>query len=210
VICPYCKIPIAPSDINVSAELALCRRCGNFHNFQAADVPELVSSDPPPDAWFKETPTGFQVGCSARRYTAFQYVPLAIGSLALSIGFYGFPLANEKFDLIVFLLGLPIVLGALILIAMALLRTCGTISVEVENNDGTIFTGVGGVGWRRHFAWNEVVEIRESINDQNRANAQLVLQSGRKINFAHEITPDRIQFLLTTLRTLKRGKPSTR
>ena len=191
------------ADVNESAELALCRRCGNF--FKAEMKVARGALKGPKGAWFREDGEGFEVGCSARRWTGYGYALVALLWTCPSLGVvYGIPISNGKFSVVVFLMGLPFLVVGLGLLAAAIFRLWGTVSVRCVNGRATVRSGVGGIGWRRRFCWDEVVEVREGMTAESRVFAEVDLESGRRIVFARGIESEQMEFLLRGLRRMRK------
>ncbi len=120
-------------------------------------------------------------------------------------GIYGTQIYHGKFNLGMSLFGIPFVLGTLFLGSMAVMSACGKVTLQVIGNEGTVFTGVGPIGWRRRFQWNEVTGIRRTIRYGNRGSSseQITLEGTKKINFGSGINAERLEFILSALRQLQ-------
>lgn len=211
-LCPKCRAKIPLEDINVSTDLALCRRCGESWKYselvEESTFADIDLARPPGGAWFKQVqPNGFEVGATTRSAGAFFLVPFMCvwsgGSLG---GIYGSQIYHHKFDLLLSLFGIPFLLGTLVLGSSALMTVFGKVLVRIQGNDGLVFTGVGPVGWRRRFKWNEVSTIGTTEKNGNRGSAstQIKLEGSKRINLAAGIKEARMEFMLGALRQLRR------
>src|SRR5438445_11552164 len=104
--CPTCSTPIKSDDVNVSKDVAYCRKCNAaftlsesvYHNETPA--PNIDLNNPPRGVWFEQTFDGFVVGATTRSAIAFVLVPFMCvwsgGSLG---GIYGSQIMSGKFNL---------------------------------------------------------------------------------------------------------------
>jgi hypothetical protein len=199
------------ADVNVATDIALCRRCErNFSYAEATSASPEAGVDlsrPPKGAWFQRTARGFVVGASTRSPSALFLVPFMLvwsgGSLG---GIYGSQWFSGKFNLPVSLFGIPFVLGSLILGSLALMTVCGQVVVTVESGSGTIFTGVGRLGWRRKFRWNEIATIRTSKTHSNEGGTseQITMEGKSRVDFASMLNVERRYFMLAALLRMRR------
>lgn len=204
--CPQCQQSIPLADVNVATDIALCRHCEQ--NFALSEIVEeqlnapTALNQPPKGSWFQPTMNGFQVGASTRSPQAFILVPFICVWSGITLGgAYGTQIASGEFNPWISLFGLPFLAGTFFLGSQALMLICGKVVVEVQGNQGVIFTGVGQIGWRRRFTWNEVTAFHITPSYRNRQNTeQLTLYGAKELNFASGLTKPRLNFLLGTLR----------
>ena len=209
--CPACRTEIPLTDVNVSTDLALCRRCGkNFSYADLADAPNepVELSRPPKGAWLSRNARGFEVGASLRHPVAFFLVPFMClwsgGSLG---GIYGSQIYKGQFNLEESLFGIPFLIGTIIIGAITLFVLFGKMTIRVENDQGVVFWGLGNIGWRRRFKWNEVTEIQQTVcgSSNGKPMKQITLHAGRKIGVG-PIPAVRQQFVLAALRQMLRER----
>ncbi len=209
VVCPICRNEIPIEDVNVSTDVALCRRCRK--TFQYAELlednryAEVDPEHPPKGTWFTTTLRGFEAGASTRSAAAFFLVPfMCLWSGGSLTGLYGTQIAEGKFDPARSLFGLPFLLGTIVLGAVTVMAICGSTVVRVEGEQGVVFTGIGSIGWRRRFNWQEVTAIRitEQRGNKGQISRQLTLEGKQRINFAAGLHPMRLHFLFTVLRQM--------
>jgi hypothetical protein len=208
VICTSCRSEIPLPDVNVSTDVALCRRCGktwSYADLLAENAPVSINlQTPPKGVWLEETsPQIFAVGTSTRSAVAFFLVPFMCVWSGFSLGgIYGTQIANLKFNLIQSLFGIPFLIGTVVLGSVALMSVCGKVEVRVDGESGVVFTGVGPIGWRRRFNWRKVTAIRvtDCRNRRGYTSRQITLDGETKINFASSIKEERLDFLFAVLR----------
>jgi len=213
VRCPKCQRAIAQSDINVASDVAMCRTCGEA--FKLSDTVALSEDDkfdlstPPPGAWFEQRYNGFRVGATTRSWGAWFTVPFTAAWAGGSMfAIYGTQLENGTFDPASALFGLPFVIGSIVLVTLSALKVAGHVTVTVENDKGAIFTGVGPIGWSRHFVWSDVSSIDEEA-DRFRwhgpgiYNDVIALKGRTRVAFGNLISPARKYFILQALKRMR-------
>ena len=110
--CPRCRADIPLEDLNVSTDIALCRRCDETYSFaelSRGGAPVDVDTARPPDgAWYESQGNEFEVGATSRSWMAVILVPFtalwAGGSLW---AIYGSQIAKGTFDPTSSLVGIP-------------------------------------------------------------------------------------------------------
>jgi len=209
-LCPKCRAAIPSEDINVGANVALCRICGESY-----DLSRLVKEKPanavdltrPPDgSWFRSDSRGFQVRCTTRSAAAFFLIPFMCVWSTMSVGMIYYPqIAQGQFSLFMSLFGIPFLFGTVLGVGQAAMTVCGHVSVRVEGNKGVVFTGVGPFGKRRPFAWNAVSDIRRTVftNSNGRESGRIAIEGFPRIEFAGGLTDDRFNFMLDALRQMR-------
>lgn len=207
LLCPKCRSEIPLDDVNVSTNIALCRRCGQNWNY--ADLTDDSSTNfdvmnPPKGAWFHEMPPcGFEVGVSTRSPTAFFLVPFMCVWSGFSLGgIYGTQFVKGHFNLGESLFGIPFILGTILFGSIAVMAVCGKVVVTVDDESGIIFTGVGPIGWRRRFNWRNVSGIRRTEKYGNRGSVseQITFDGEKRLNFASGVKDARLDFMFAVLK----------
>jgi len=204
-LCPKCHASIPLDDINVAADTALCRQCGSaWHFSDLLEVPEtrVDLMRPPRGAWYNQTGAGFEVGVSTRSFAAFFIIPFMCVWSGVSLGgIYGTQIIHGKFNLFQSLFGIPFLLGTLLIGSFALMTVCGKVVVSRDGDEGTIFSGIGPIGWKRRFNWSGVTAIRRTVSfgRNNSPSNQLTLEGQNRLNFAGGMNAARQEFLLATL-----------
>jgi hypothetical protein len=211
VRCPKCNDPVGAEDLNVSTDLARCRRCGDFFKLSEAVEEEAEGFDPdrpPGGVRFEQGLDGFRISATTRHPIAFFLVPfMAVWSGGSLGGIYGSQIASGKFNLLMSLFGIPFVLGTILLGSMALMAVGGRVAVKVEGEEGQVFTGFLGVGLRRRFDWSGVKAIREKISHASRnRTSSIVLEGEKRISFGSGLNEGRRWFLLHALRAMLRAR----
>jgi hypothetical protein len=208
-ICPSCRAEIPSADVNVTTDLALCRRCGKISSFVEAMATPSTPVDlsrPPKGTWLTRHGNGFELGASTRHPIAFFLVPFACvwsgGSLG---GIYGTQISKGQFNLFMSLFGLPFLIGSIFLVGFTLMTLCGKILLRVEGSRGVLFTGIGPIGFRQHFNWSDVSNIRLSQKmGRNSTSTQITIDAGKELSFASGIKSERLAFLLAALHEMQK------
>jgi hypothetical protein len=211
-LCPKCQREIPLDDVNVSTDIALCRRCGESWSYsdlvRDEESPAANLMNPPRGAWFRQMPPhGFEAGVSTRSAIAFFLVPFMCVWSGFSLGgIYGTQFFQGHFNLLMSLCGIPFVLGTLLFGGIALMSVCGKVVVRVDGDAGVIFTGVGPFGRRQRFSWRGVSAIRRSAEYGRRGSVseQLTFEGEKRLNFASGVKSERLDFMLAVLRKIWR------
>lgn len=219
LLCPQCRHPLPPADINVATDAALCRRCGHAGTFSALVHPESVSSspsaEPPAGAWRHNTFEGVTVGATTRSRIAWFLVPFMLvwsgGSLG---GIYGTQFVRGEFNLFMSLFGLPFVAGSVLFWGLTAMALVGRVEVKVRSDGrGEIFTGVARWGRRQRFDLAAVDRITINplpVNYPGKQGPGIVLEGQPRLTFGSNLTPPRRDFIAQTLRGLHPGTGRSR
>jgi hypothetical protein len=206
-LCPKCRRTIPLDDINVSTDVALCRRCEERWSFgdlvRDQDLQPIDALAAPAGTWLVDSPLGFEIGVSTRSATAFFLVPFMCVWSGFSLsGIYGSQLMNGRFDWAMSLFGIPFILGTLFFGSTAMMSVCGKVVVKVAGDSGEVFTGVGPVGWTRRLDWSQVTSIRITQKWGSNASVsdQITLMAGAPINIAVGVSAPRLNYMFVTLR----------
>lgn len=220
VICPTCRSRIAPDDINVSTDVALCRSCGN--TFRLSEIIGATPSfsidlhSPPSGAWYTPTTDGFTAGATTRTWMALFLIPFTCVWSGMSMsGIYGSQIVKGEFNLSGSLFGIPFLLGTIFLISWCAMTVAGQVVVTRRSDQLTIFTGVGSLGWTRTCSLSDFSTVREGyaggvLSWNNRQGPAIRLEGKRALAFGSILSADRRYFLLQVVQTALRdaGRPA--
>jgi len=211
LVCPVCASEISWKFIDFGQESAFCCECRKEFDCQKWINESLVSADfvsqPPSGAWSESTATGFRVGASTRSFRWLFWIPMAaFWSLLLAVFLYGAFHSERKVRIELFLFLSPFLLLSLGLWVAALMSICGKVVVEINGRDGTVFSGIGPMGWRRRFDWAQVQKIRIStVYGSGFGNKQrITLEGDRVLGFAKGAKREQLVFLMAMLRLMHR------
>jgi len=186
-ICPGCGHTIPLEDINVAKDLALCRSCGKTWTFSLVNATkELknISPDNPPRGVRVETDYEGATKITYKRASpiAFFFVIFtAIWGGGSMFGIYGSQLRKGHFSLSESLFGLPFLAGTIILCSLTAFFLFGRWEVKVRGRDGSVFVGVGPLGWRRQFTCGPDTRVSlemSSFRVNNQQQEAIILQQG--------------------------------
>lgn len=208
-VCPKCREAIPLEDVNVSTDLALCRRCeASFSYAELVAEQESGPVDlnrPPKGVWLRRHSRGFELGATTRSPVAFFLVPfMCVWSGGALGGIYGSQIVKGQFNLMMSLFGIPFLLGTLLFGSIALMAACGKVVVRVDGKNGEVFTGVGPIGWRRRFERDGVTAVHrtEHRGSKGRVSGQITIEGRQRINLAAGLKAERFDFMLAALRQL--------
>jgi hypothetical protein len=201
----------------VQTDLAQCRACGQVEKLSGLvdqDFDASVLSSPPAGAWYGETMAGHVFGASTRHASAFFLVPFMCvwsgGSLG---GIYGTQIAKGEFNLMTSLFGIPFVLGSVLFWTIALMAIWGKVEVTVKEQSGSIFVGLGRLGWRRRFNLDEVETITDESSRMSYPGGQgagIALTGHSRLIFGTNLNEPRRYFVMNVLKQLKARRRSGR
>lgn len=209
VACPVCQTVIPSSELDATADVAVCRRCDETFPLsslvaegQTRDAFDL--SRAPAGAWYEDTGTGCQIGATTRSPIAFLFVPFACLWSGYSMGaIYGTQIANGQFNLRASLLGIPFVIGSLILGTLALMAVCGQVVVSNDRGQGCVFTGIGFIGWNRRFEWQSIRAVKERFSSYAKHGRPTIALAGQtRIAFGTMLNDERRDFMFRGLQKL--------
>lgn len=223
--CPSCGQPFLPADVNVAADVAYCRRCEQAWKLSllangagvaqppappsAKDAAALDAAlaQPPAGVTFQETARGFTLRATTRSPVAFFLVPFLLvwsgGSLG---GVFGVQWVQGKFNPALSLFSLPFLVGTVFLGSLTLMAVCGHVALRVEDGRGEVFTGVGPLGRRRVFRWDEVTSVQEAPTSYRKTGQPTfaIQLDGHteRVSFGSGLTETRRYFTLQALRRM--------
>jgi hypothetical protein len=214
LICPNCGAEVSDDMIDWSEENAFCRQCREFFDCSTWIEEALVKPgklSPPPGTWFSGSPRNFTLGTVTR--TSSQGTVLLVacfGSLVLAAFSWALVRAVPVTRQLLFLGLIPFYLLGLVLWGFVLLALFGKVEVRVEGDAGTVFNGIGRVGWKRHFNWGQIEKIRVSklYRTDFPTRLRISLEGDSTISFAKGVSTERLRFLLIALRVMHRQRRS--
>ena len=162
-LCPSCQATIPPEDVNVGTDLALCRACGKTTAFSSIAgierLPKVDLSAPPPHVKVGTTLDN-QLLIVYKRISpiVFILIPFTLIWSGLSMG----AMFSHGFNVEQRLIGLPFAFGSLVFLAVIIHLLCGRWEIRAGDGTGSVFVGVGNLGWRRPFEYSRasVVSLR--------------------------------------------------
>ena len=198
-ICPDCGHSIPLEDINVAKDLAVCRACGKTWTFSlvnAAKELKDVSPDNPPKGVRVETDFEGATKIIYKRISPiaiFLIFFTAIWGGGSMLGIYGSQIRSGHFNLGSSLFGLPFLAGTIILCSITAFSLFGRWEIKVRHDEGSVFVGMGPLGWRRAFkcgADTHVFLEMSNVQVNNRQQEAIVVQRGNEklISFGAVIT----------------------
>ncbi|WP_075348626.1 hypothetical protein [Algoriphagus marinus] len=162
--CPICKSALQTENLNIATDTGLCTECK--HIFKVSELlnpvidPKFDIKNGPKGTWLRAEINELIVGGSTRSVMAFFLVPFMIIWTSLSVGgtlFAAFSDGAVNWFLVLF--SIPFLAGAVLFWSIALMFIWGKVEVQLHKTGGTIFTGLGKIGRRKHFTWQEVDRV---------------------------------------------------
>lgn len=208
IACPSCRSKIALEDVNPSTDIALCRRCGRTYSFGLLNAAQGIDLQTPPSgARFEVVPGGFTIEATTRTWMAAFLVPFTCVWAGESLGsIYGRQIQHGVFDPKAALMGLPFLLGSVVLVGWCAMLTAGVVRVTRQGDELEVFTGVGPVGWRRKHPWSVIRNAREDVastGSRRRNQGRCILLEGTtRVAFGSTLTEERRYFMLQAIRKM--------
>jgi hypothetical protein len=215
--CPSCGAVISLDDVNVSKDVALCRACGQSTAFSpisgAAEINLQSLAQPPRGIRMEEEPGGaLKISYKKISPVVFFLIPFTLfwggGSMG---GIYGSQILKGKFDLHLSLFGIPFLIGTIVLFCIISYLLFGRWVITLNEGAGTVFMGVGSLGWTPRFAYDRstVVSFRPTnIRYNNVPQKGIAVRTGEKeLVFGTPIQDDAKQFIAAAIvmRATQRG-----
>jgi hypothetical protein len=175
--------------VNVAQDVALCRSCGKATPFSiVCGISEIdlgVLSSPQRGVQVSREADGSQKIVYRRFSPALLFlIPFTAFWSGLSIwGLYGSQIHEWKFDMEKSLMGLPFLLGTVVLLGVILFMIFGHWVITLNRGQGTVFVGVGPLGWTRKFTFNRdsIVSLKmTSIQRNDVPQKGIAVTSGEK------------------------------
>jgi len=214
--CNFCSAPIAIADINVAADIALCRSCGRSMPFSSlAVIPGETEVD------MSQPPKGVKLGVDAFHGNVITYhrkslivlflIPFTLVWSGGSMGMiYGSQIAKGEFDPGMSLFGLPFLFGTVVLVSIIINCLFGSTRIWFNRGVCHVFTGVGKLGWtRKHLCTNDtrVAVTMSNLRVNNVPKTGIEMRTGdKKLMFGTMWAEDAKTFVATAL---KRALAST-
>lgn len=169
--CPLCQSAIPADDVNVATDLALCRSCGNITSFSlvsgSSEISLDAAADPP--RWVKlERDFAGETVITYKKLSPvllFLIPFTALWSGFSMWGIYGTQLTKGEFDPGQSLFGLPFLFGTVVLLSIIAFLVGGKWRIRLQQGQGTVFVGVGPLGWTRTFAYNRDTLVSLCMTD---------------------------------------------
>ena len=237
--CSKCRRTIPSDDINVAKDVAYCRECNLSYRLSELthggdSMASIDVNRPPKGAWYRSDGGGTVIGATNRSvgtavgmlfFALFwngivsTFVMLAISATLQNLHiptpvWFPAPKMNGDFmgpgmTIFLWLFLTPFILVGVSVASMCLVSLFGRTEVRIESSRGTIFTGVGAIGWRRKFEAAQVRDIRtfQRRNNEGADSYSILIETreGRQLKLGSMLTSERRQFMLGALqRTLQR------
>ncbi len=208
VRCPRCDSIVLVTNEARRMGLLDCPSCGECF----AIYPESSLKDHRPetrrfqsDVSLEVTDQGWRLVASTR--SLIQALPCLMAG-TFGIGFIGLGVwvgSRQPVPSFVFWF-LPLYLTFILVFAcVGAMRLGGRIEITIQGGQGTVFTGVGGVGRTQHFDWTDAVEIQD-MHETRRDGVEhheIVLHAAKKIRTGKFLTKDQSSEILHALRRLQ-------
>ncbi len=213
--CPLCQSVISLDDVNVATDLALCRSCGNTSSFSVVSGSSEISLDalahPPNCVTIERDFSGATVITYRKLSPVLLFlIPFTAFWAGLSMwGIYGSQFRKGEFDLSQSLFGLPFLFGTVVLLSIITFLLAGRWRITLKKGLGTVFVGVGTLGWTRTFAYGRdtLVSMRMTNVRVNEVSQKgiLIRNESTDIIFGTMLKEDAKQFIAAAIMKEAKG-----
>jgi hypothetical protein len=206
--CPVCHAVIPANDVNVATDLALCRACGRTSSFALVSGASQISLDllatPPRSIRVEEDFDGTVITYRRISPAVLFLIPFTAFWSGLSMwGIYGSQFKKGQFELGQCLFGLPFLFGTIVLLSVIASLLFGKWRIALRQGEGSVFFGVGPLGWTRRFTYNRntVVSLRLTSVRVNEVPQQgiAVQTDGTELVFGSSLKQDAKKFIAAVL-----------
>lgn len=187
-------------DVNVAADMAMCRACGYSGPFLKREtVPEISDEEmarPPKRITLRrEFGDALSILIRPKRWVLVFLIPFtALWSGVSMTGIYIAPLLGGNFDWKMGLFGLPFLLGTVVLVTTILFYLVGRTVITLSKGRVRIHSGFFGFGRTRNFECGPDTQVSLQLSNVRVNNVQqreIVLTSGgRKMKFGAMMLDD--------------------
>ena len=203
--CPVCRAAIPLEDVNVAADLALCRACGKTCSFAMLSGSSEISLD-----CLAHPPRGIRVEKDYREGTTVIYRKLSPTLLFLipftavwaggsMWGIYGQQFRKGVFDAGQSLFGIPFLIGSIVLLTVIVFMLAGKWAINLNKGQGSVFMGVGALGWTRRFVCKRDTLVSLTLTSFRVNNVAqkgiLVRTDGQDLVFGATLSEDAKQYI---------------
>jgi hypothetical protein len=233
--CPRCKQVIPSEDVNVAQDIAFCRACNLSHRLSTLTLGTVVDenvdvSRPPSGTWFQREGNGVVIGATNRALgQAFAlllfclfwngivsvFVSMAAASTLHHLGvplprFFPVPkggLMPVGMNIFLWLFLTPFIAIGLVMLGSFLSCLAGKTEARIQASEGTLFTGIGSLGFRKRFSISQVKDVRiedrrwRDSDGDSRRNTQIIIETEEKsLKLGSMLSPERRRFLAGALK----------
>jgi hypothetical protein len=236
--CSRCGRVIPSDDINVANDVAYCRACNATYQLsiltQEAELDSGIDlNNPPSGAWYRTDGTSQVIGATHRSIggaigalaialfwngITSIFVLIALASTLRHLGLHlphWFPAPNVSgppmavgMTVFLWVFLLPFITIGLVMIGAFFSSLGGRTEVRINNAEGTVFTGVGALGYRRRFDASGVKDVRVNEkqwrdSDGDRRSKTLIIietREGKEVKLGSMLTAERRKFVAGALR----------
>jgi len=236
--CPKCNRAILGDDVNAAKDIAYCRACNLAHKLSVLiNTCELMHgvdvNSPPPGIRCDVRGGSLSVAATHRALgvaigtLAFALFWNGIVSIFVLLAIAGtlnnlhvpvpawFPSPDMNgspmsagMTVFMWIFLTPFIVIGSVMIGAFLMTVGGRTEVQVDRNESSVFTGIGLLGYRRHFMASEILDVRmddrqwrDSDGDSHRKTSIVIeTRAGRVIRFGSMLTAERRKFMAAVLR----------
>lgn len=208
--CPKCHSELAFADINIQKDIAHCSQCN--HVFTISEevreaehkvIPvDFDIESPPNGASFERRGDHIIYGAHTRSKIAIFLIPFMLIWSGGSIGMiYVRQIITGEYSIFLSIFGLPFLAGTIFFLWIIMQSLAGKVIVTLDNKGGEIFSGVGKLGIKKEFLWEDVVQVIDkpsTTKTMRNGNRIISIEGAKRINFGNALSDERRDYILFT------------
>ena len=198
--CPSCGAALPLADVNVAADVALCRACGRsgafLHNASVPAISDDELARPPKRVRLRrEFGDALSVVVRPSRAALWFFIPFTLLWSGISMtAIYLVPLVRGEFEWQEGLFGLPFLIGTLFLLTMILYLLFGRTTITLMKGRVRVSTGLFGKGRVREMECAKGTQVSLQMSGyrvNNVPQQEIVLRSGsEELKFGAMLLPN--------------------
>ncbi len=211
ILCPGCKSPAQPEQVNLNHCLAYCAKCEVMFDITIPDketveglgrIDEAIINNPPRACWDSKEGDVTYIGVSTRHPVGFVLLPAALIGIGITLWqCIGGQIANG-FNLGESIVGLLFLIATLGLSFFGLMASFGRLEFAIQGDEVILFRGFRNIGFEREFRLSDVkgIDLVENFRRRGGPLTSILVIRGTDIEISQGMRPQRLHFLLNALR----------
>ena len=219
VSCNHCGMPLRHVAIDVTANTAQCGFCGTLYAVTDFIRLDFDLEDPPAGTAFLHTADAFSASAGTRPKGVWLKLPVLALFAASLLSKYVLHSASPDIPaLLNYAFEAIGVIFVLLLAISSAMDVAGRVVVQRNGDDGSVFEGVGTLGWTRRFQWSALQSVVETVDSSwlyaRRPPRVIALNFStgprKHLRFGTLLSNERRWFLLALLRAQTAGSGQRR
>ena len=211
ILCPGCKSPAQPEQVNLNHCLAYCAKCEVMFDIiipekEAVEglgcIDAAIISQPPRACWSRKEGDVTYIGVSTRHPIGFVLFPASVLGVGITLWqCIGGQIASG-FSAGASVAGLLFLIATLVLSFFGLMASFGRLEFAIQGDEVILFRGFKDLGFEREFRLSDVkgIDLVENFRRRGGPPTSILVIRGTDIEISQGMRPQRQHFLLNALR----------